>query len=181
MNAAERVRRRIAELLAERGWTQAALAAALGKTSPWMSQLLSGRLNLGLDELDAVALACGSTAVELVRDPEQFQYCADLTPSEMAMLRRYRKLGPSIRDALSLIVQAIEATDRAGQGVVTHGPVPASPTELHHVVSAFANQIHQYVAESSQESRRQATGTRPALAPALRRRRAAGGRVAKHD
>lgn len=168
MNAAERVRRRISELLAERGWTQSALAQSLGKTSPWLSQLLAGKLNLGLDELDRMALALGSTAVELVRDPEQFQFCADLTPSEMAMLRRFRKLGPSVREAVQTLVQAVDTpATRPGIGAPRYvGPTPSSPTELSDFTQAFAKQLIDYVAADQAESRRQTAASRPTLATA---------------
>lgn len=180
VNAADRVRRRIKELLDERGWSQRALADALGKTQPWMSQLLGGSLRLGLDELDQVALALGATAVELVRDPEQFQFCADLTPSEMAMLRKYRKLGPSVREAIATLVNA---ADPAGAGKPNTGQPrfvgapPATPAELHTLVAAFANQVQSYINDGQAESGRQASATRANLAVARADRRSRRRRV----
>lgn len=165
MNAAERVRRRAAELIEERGWTQAALAQSLGKTQPWMSKFLRGDLDLGLDELDQLAQAIGSTAVELVRDPEGFQFCADLTPSEMALLRRVRKLSPSVRDAVGIMVAAAEPAQHVSRmGKPTYvGPTPTTPAELSQVVSALAQQIDSFIAGSQADARRQVATARDAL------------------
>lgn len=165
MNAAERVRRRVRELLEERGWTQKALADALGKTSPWMSQFLAGALNLGLDDIDQLALALGTTAVELVRDPEGFQFCADLTPSEMALLRRVRKLSPSVRDAVGIMVAAAEPAQHVSRmGKPTYvGPTPTTPAELSQVVSALAQQIDSFIAGSQADARRQVATARDTL------------------
>ena len=182
MTAADRVRRRVSELITERGWSQKTVAEAFGKTQPWMSQFLSGALNIGLDELDQLAVCLGSTAVELVRDPEQFQYVADLTPSEASMLRQFRRQAPAVREALQLLVRMLQTPDtRPGTGYQGYaGQSPASPTELHHVVSAFANQISSYIAAGQEESRRQTAAARSALAVASGGHRGRRRRVPKN-
>lgn len=52
--------------LARRNETQSSLAAAIGKSAAWLSQRLSGDVQIGLDDVDAIAAGLDLTPAELI-------------------------------------------------------------------------------------------------------------------
>ncbi len=96
-DAATRVRQRIARLLEDRGYTQRALAKAVGHGDQWASNLLSGRSLLTWEDLDKVAKFLRVPPSEIVRVSED---AWELTPTEMRVVRALRMLPPAVRDHL---------------------------------------------------------------------------------
>jgi transcriptional regulator with XRE-family HTH domain len=94
MNAMQRVRRRLAALLDERTpagkLRQKRLAKYLNKSEAWISNILAGRKGLRLVDLDAVAEFFNLPPGELVRHDDDL--LVELTPSELAVIRRLRRL-----------------------------------------------------------------------------------------
>lgn len=64
---ADRASIRIRELLYGRGHNQAELARALGKTAVWVSERLSGRVQLTVNDLELIADALGVEPEALLR------------------------------------------------------------------------------------------------------------------
>lgn len=120
MNAMDRLRRRIQELLDLRTHTgklrQKRLAEHLNKSEAWLSNILEGRRGLRLNDLDEVAEFFRVPPSELVRtyDTE----LEEVTPSERTLLRRLRRAKPEDRDAIfrfAGLADGIESGHRATQ------------------------------------------------------------------
>lgn len=95
VNAAQRVGARIKRRLEELGMTSRAFGRALGHKDAWVSNLLSGKFALSLNELDQVARVLRLPAGELVRESEEGW---DLAPTEMRIVRALRLLPVSVRE-----------------------------------------------------------------------------------
>ena len=102
MDAMERLRRRIHELLDIRTHTgklrQKRLAEHLGKSEAWLSNILEGRRGLRLTDLDHVADFFRVPPSELVRSYDT--ELEEVTPSERTLLRRLRRAKTEDRDAI---------------------------------------------------------------------------------
>lgn len=102
MDAMERLRRRLALLLDERTPTgkirQKHLARHLNKSEAWLANVLNGKRGLRLVDLDKVAEFFHVPPSELVR--EQDAELIEVTPSELALLRKVRRSGPEFRDSV---------------------------------------------------------------------------------
>lgn len=96
-DAQTRIRQRIARLLDDRGYTQRAMAKALGHGDQWASNLLSGRSRLSWEDLDVVAKFLKVPPGEIVRVSDEPW---ELAPHEMRMVRALRMLPPTVRDHL---------------------------------------------------------------------------------
>lgn len=102
MNAAERVRQRLNEWAKTRGH---GAVTALGKavtgkygkpmTPQWASGVLSGKSELRLEDLDAVANLLGVLPGDLVR--RDGDHYLEVIPSEMQILKHVRALPDTIR------------------------------------------------------------------------------------
>ena len=68
-------KRNIQSLRTWRHWTQADLAERIGKTQPWLSKRLTGRVPLNLRDLDLIASAFLVSAASLIepRAPDQWE------------------------------------------------------------------------------------------------------------
>ena len=98
MKAAERIRLRLREELDARDISQRDLADALSRkgleiwTQSRVGKILTGRVALCVDDVEAFANALGLDLVEVVRDRGR-EFCADLTPSQMKLITIVRDNG----------------------------------------------------------------------------------------
>jgi transcriptional regulator with XRE-family HTH domain len=75
------------------GWSQSRVA-----------KILTGRVELGVDEAAALAFALDLSLVEVVRDPG-LEFCAEMQPSELRLLDKIRQLPPATWEALMTLLQ----------------------------------------------------------------------------
>lgn len=102
--SATRAVRRVREEMQRKNLSQSDIAGRLDWTQTRVSKLLNGKIALGLEELDALCFAVGLSLVEAVRD-HGLEFCADMTPTELRVLERYRQLSPPEQDALSIMLK----------------------------------------------------------------------------
>jgi transcriptional regulator with XRE-family HTH domain len=92
----------------ELGLTQEALAGELGFSAPYLSEIESGRRDVGLTRLVALARALGSSLDELVLGdagvPE--------APAVDVLAKELRELPKSRRDAARLVVEALRKLEK---------------------------------------------------------------------
>lgn len=90
--------------MAKKNLSQRDLAGILDWSQSRVSKNLNARIELGLDDLYALCFAVGITLVEAVRD-HGVEFCADMTPTELRVLERYRELTPQQREAIMTVLQ----------------------------------------------------------------------------
>lgn len=110
---ADRIRTRLEEL----GMTGRAFAQALGHGDAWISNLLSYKFALSMNEIDKAADVLKLPPGELVRLTEESW---DLTPTEMRVVRALRMLAPVVRDHLRVLAELL---------------VGATPAEVDHLLA----------------------------------------------
>lgn len=103
VNAAVRVRKRLRNLLTDKGITNRKFGKDLGHGDQWVSNLLAGRFALSLEDLDEAARLVQALPSELVRRDDEEAWI--LTPSEMRLLRATRQLPQAIRDHLRVLAE----------------------------------------------------------------------------
>jgi transcriptional regulator with XRE-family HTH domain len=112
MDAMERLRRRLRELLDERTpggkIRQKKLCQFLegrgekGKSEAWLSNILQGRRGIRLADLDGIAEFFNLPPGELIR--HEGDELVEVTPMELAILRKFRRLdGEDLRAQLHLL------------------------------------------------------------------------------
>lgn len=90
---------RIKAEMATKHLNQTELGGILEWSQSKMSKVLNGRVELTVDDLDALCFGVGLSPVETVRD-HGLQFCAELKPTELRLLERFRQLPPYVRDAI---------------------------------------------------------------------------------
>lgn len=100
----DRVRLRLREEMDRRGLSQQDVADLLKWTQSKVAQKLTGRTPMTLDELDALCFAVSLRPTEVVRD-RGYEFCADLTPTEMRILERVRERGQHVIDSILNILE----------------------------------------------------------------------------
>jgi len=63
-----------------------------------VQKLLAGRVELGVDDLEALCFALNLSLPEVVRD-HGMEWVAELTPTELRFLQALRELEPGVRDS----------------------------------------------------------------------------------
>lgn len=94
---ADRARRRVREEMDRQHLNQSDIAGRLGWTQTRVSKILNGKIELGVDDLGALCFALGLSLTEAVRD-HGLEFCAEMQPTELRMLERFRQLTPRQRD-----------------------------------------------------------------------------------
>jgi transcriptional regulator with XRE-family HTH domain len=90
------VRATLRAYLADHQLTQKQVAERLAQltgelwSQPRLAKVLAGTVEVRLDDLAAICWIIGLSLVEAVREPGR-EYVADLTPSELELLRRLRE------------------------------------------------------------------------------------------
>lgn len=85
-----RVRRRIKEEMQRKRLNQTDVAEMLKWTQSRVSKVLTGRTQLGVDELTELCFVLDLSLVEMVRD-QGLEFVAEMTPTELRMLQNFRK------------------------------------------------------------------------------------------
>lgn len=157
VNPSERVRQRVNGILAEhkgdKKWTQHALAERIeGRNQSWVSKVCKGKdnggINILLEDLDVLAEALQTTAVELVRDSDRYEFVADLKPHEMALLRQFRRLGDAARDAVLTVVAHMKPTANASKGAAHAAP----ERQITPHVRELAQTLHRVISEEHEKT-----------------------------
>ena len=102
MTLAERAVLRIRDEMAERGLSQRDLAKILKCSQGRVAKLLNGGVRLRVDDVATLAAAVGISAVEAIRD-RGLEFCAELTPSELRVLDRFRRRPNTLRGTMLLL------------------------------------------------------------------------------
>jgi transcriptional regulator with XRE-family HTH domain len=97
-SASERARQRVLEEKDLKDISQEDIADMLGWTGSDVSKRLHGKVKLTVDDLEALCFAVGITMTEAVRD-RGVEFCAEMTPTEMRLLERYRQIPRDLQDA----------------------------------------------------------------------------------
>lgn len=100
----ERARLRIREEMARKHLSQRDLAGILDWSQSRISKNLNARIELGLDDLAAMCFGVGLSLTEAVRD-HGLEFCAEMTPTELRVLERFRQLPPPIMEAVMTLLQ----------------------------------------------------------------------------
>lgn len=79
------VQREVADILE---WSQSRLA-----------KILTGRISLTVDDLEALCFAVGLSMVEVLRD-RGMEFMAEMTPTELRIVNRIRELPQPVTDAV---------------------------------------------------------------------------------
>jgi transcriptional regulator with XRE-family HTH domain len=103
VKAGQRVRARLKRLLTEKQMTNRAFGKRLGHGDQWVSNLLAGRFDLSLNDLDDAARAVEALPSDLVRRDDEEAWT--LTPSEMRLVRAVRALPMALRDHLRVLAE----------------------------------------------------------------------------
>lgn len=99
----EQVRLRIREEMERKDMSQRDVAGILDWSQSRVAHLLTGRVEMCVDDVQGFAFALGFLPTELVRD-RGLEFCAEMTPTEFRLFERIRQLTPDQRQALMTIV-----------------------------------------------------------------------------
>lgn len=108
MSVADRIRHRLKDEMQARGLSQRDVALLITEQTGerWnqadVQKIVSGYIELKMNDLAAIADAIGITLCEAVRDPGR-EYVADLTPSEVRLLQRLQRR-PEMLDAIMTLL-----------------------------------------------------------------------------
>ncbi len=105
---ARRVVQRLKEEKATRKMSERDLAGILQWSQSKITQKLGGRTPITLQELEALCFALGLQPTEVVRD-RGYEFCAELTPSELRFLERLRRLPRPVVDSLMVLLKVPES------------------------------------------------------------------------
>ncbi len=94
----EEVRLRLREEMTRLDMSQRDVAGILGWSQSRVAHLLTGRVEMSVDDLAEFGSALSIRPTELVRD-HGLEFCADMTPTELRTLEHLRQLDPEVRDA----------------------------------------------------------------------------------
>ena len=101
----DRARARLREEMARKNLNQTDIANLLKWTESRVSKVLTGRTELGVDDLGELCWSVGITLTEATRD-HGLEFCAEMTPTELRVLENLRRLAPAERDAYVLMLKA---------------------------------------------------------------------------
>lgn len=96
---ADRVRLRFREEMTRKRLSQRELAQLLDWSQSRVAKLLTGRVEMGVSDLESLGFAIGVSPVEAVRD-HGLEFLAEMTPTELRTLERIRQLPQPTIDAL---------------------------------------------------------------------------------
>ncbi len=111
----ERVRLRIREEMTKRNLSQRDVSGILGGTAKGWSQsrvgkLMTGRVEMGVADMESLCFAISLPIVEAVRD-HGMEFFAEMTPTELRTLERIRQLSEPDREAY-LHLLAVKITSK---------------------------------------------------------------------
>lgn len=104
MNRAEQALQRIRDEMSRKKLSQRDVAGILDWSQGRVAKILTGRVELRLLDLESLCFAVGLQLTEAVRDPG-LEFVADMTPSELRLLERFRQLTAPEKDAYSTLMR----------------------------------------------------------------------------
>ncbi len=107
----ERVRTRIREEMKRQKMSQRDIAGLLQWSQSRVAHILTGRVEIGVDDLAAFAFALGLSMPEVVRD-RGMEFVAEMTPTELRLYERLRALGPDTQSAIMKLLNIPQADAR---------------------------------------------------------------------
>lgn len=113
----ERARQRIREEAAKRKLSHRNIAGFLNWGFNKVTQKLTGRTPMTLNEFAALCFAVGMQPSEAVRD-RGLEFCAEMTPTELRFLEHLRKLPQPAYEGL---LHFLQVTPSAASGVESRG------------------------------------------------------------
>jgi transcriptional regulator with XRE-family HTH domain len=84
-------------------WSDRHLAEVLGYSQSKVTQKLNRRVTMTVDELGFFCRVLQISPTETVRDPA-LDFCAELTPLEMQMLKQFRQLDEATREVVVRLI-----------------------------------------------------------------------------
>src|SRR3977135_4227089 len=102
MTTVERFRVRVMGLIEDRGLNQKDLKGS--KTEGWISNIVTGRRGIKLNDVEGIAEALNVPVAELVRKPEDRVY--DLSATEARLIEAFRKIPAQEQQAILILSTA---------------------------------------------------------------------------
>lgn len=99
----EHARDRIRAEMQKKHLSQRDVAGMLNWSQSRVAKLMTGRVEMGLTDLEGLCFAVGLSPVEAVRDPGM-QFCAEMTPTELRLLQQLRHLPRDVFEAMLLMI-----------------------------------------------------------------------------
>lgn len=97
------VRLRLREEMARKKISQRDLAGQLDWSQSRLAKVLTGRVEMGVGDLEELCFALNVAATEAVRD-HGLEFCAEMTPTELRVLERLRQITPTMLDAVMVLL-----------------------------------------------------------------------------
>lgn len=94
----EQVRERLRDEMHKKEISQRELADLLKWSQSRIMRAMTGRSEIGIDDLQSICFALGLSVLEVVRD-QGLDFCAEMTPTEVRLLEKFRALDQVSRDA----------------------------------------------------------------------------------
>lgn len=107
----EQVRLRIREEMTRKKMSQRDVAGILDWSQSRVAHLLTGRVEMSVDDLAGFGFALSLQATELVRD-RGLEFVAEMTPSELRIFERLRQATPEDRAAIVQLLRVAQAEVR---------------------------------------------------------------------
>lgn len=98
MRLSDAVRERLREEMARQNLSQRDAAQLLNWSQSRIAKLLTGRIQLDIDDVEAFSTVLNVRPTELVRD-RGLEFAAEMTPTELRVLERLRALPKPTYDA----------------------------------------------------------------------------------
>jgi len=123
----DQARLRVREEMERQKMSQREMSDLLKWSQSRVAKILTGRVELTLDDLEALCFAVGLSVTEAVRD-HGMEFCAEMTPTELRILERMRQLPQPVTDSLLQLLDVKTNTRqqerRAAQPRPKRGPKP---------------------------------------------------------
>ena len=101
----DQARQRIREEMERKKLSQREVADLLQWSQSRVGKLLTGRVQMGVDDLDGLCFAVGLSLTEAIRD-RGLEFFAEMTPTELRALQNLRMIPADQRDAFVHLLQA---------------------------------------------------------------------------
>jgi transcriptional regulator with XRE-family HTH domain len=114
-SASDKARMRIREEMARKHLSQRDVAGILDWSQSRVSKNLNAKIELGLDDLEALCFAVGIRLTEAVRD-HGLEFCAEMTPTELRVIEKIRSFTPQKLEAALYMFDMRTATRHEERG-----------------------------------------------------------------
>ncbi len=94
------------------------MAGLLQWSQSRVAHILTGRVDMGVDDLADFAFALSLSVPEVVRDPGM-EFLAEMTPTELRALETLRAMSPAERDAMITVMGVTAPNARRAMAVKT--------------------------------------------------------------